>query len=101
MPPVYPTPGPSRHHAEDRQRVLGDLPLPSLRGIRHDDAQGRPSALDQDGSSAPVTTRHVSRAMSSSSSVGITHSSTSEPSASKRPSVPTSASLRAASTRTP
>ena len=51
--------------------------------------------------SLPVTTRHVSRAMSSSSSVGITQSSTRDPLVSMRPSRPTSALLRESSISIP
>lgn len=51
--------------------------------------------------SAPVTTRHVSRAMSSSSLVGTTHTSARDPGVWIRPSAPASDALRASSIEIP
>ena len=53
----------------------------------------RTPAHPQYRTSAPVTTRHVSRAMSSSSSVGITQTARREPSRSMRPSCPSIAAF--------
>ena len=64
------------------------------------DAHLRP-ARRHAGRGAPVTTRHVSRAMSNSSSVGMTQSATRYPSASTQAYVPVAAAFFAASMRIP
>src|SRR5690348_4391213 len=84
-----------------RAQDMTDMKLP-LREVSLEREIGNVHGVRQLGCSMPRTTRTVSRAMSNSSSVGITQTSMREPDASIRPSLPfTIAAFRSSSIVTP